>query len=249
MLLGFSACSDEIIEPNQPTDPAVGLVSGDIYNPVPLPAYPYIVGPSSIELDQLYTFQANSLTVNDTFTFTVEDTYFHDPKSYAINISPSGNRINVVFNDYGHYKITAKSKATGKECSYEVAKYYKEVGSLRHYSDAPGLRDGFDGGRGKEFSRRLERLGSNFPQRVVINTLEYYMEYWYPFNADPYMKRGSDLETITGVAAKGTNRINLPDARVVLHPKYNSWTMDYRALLVPFCEQEYTIPEERCGAL
>ena len=248
-LIGFPACSDGGPDTIQPTDPAAQIGKDDIFDPTPMPPYPHINGPESIELGQLYSFKANSLYFGDTFTFTVEDTYFHNPSSYAISISTSGDRIYVVFNEYGHYKISAKSKADGSVCSYEVAKYYKEVGPLRFASNAPSLRDGFEGGGGKIFSRRLERTGANFPERVVINTMEYFTEYWYPFNGTPYMKQGANIGTVTGVAAKGTNRINLPNGRVRTHPDYDPVSLNNCALLVPFCSQEYTIPEERCGRL
>lgn len=250
-LLGLSGCSSDPVMP-EPVNPAVGIVDGISPGPV-VTLNPRIIGPESIELDRLYTFTATSGYVNDTFTFTVKDTYFNDPRSYGINVSTSGTRINVVFNDYGHYTITAKSRLTGKECSYEVAKYYKEIGELRYYSNAPGLRDGMEGGR-KPVSRRFERYQgnshvTNYTQRIVVNTVEYFMEYWYPMGGTPYMKRGSNRGTITGIAAKGANSITLPDGHIMTHPGYDPVTLNNCALLVPFCEQEVTIPEERCGAL
>lgn len=249
-LLGFAGCSNDPIE--VPETRAVAGANDARLNGM-------IQGPTSIELDQLYTFTAMSNVLSDTFIFTVEDTYFHDPSSYAINVSTTGRAIHVVFNDYGHYKITATNKRTHQTTSYEVAKYYKEVGKLKYWSNAPGLQDNVVSG--KPISRRFERYQNyseplgfsdiirNYPQRIVVNVDQYYMEYWYPYRAEPYMKRGITLGTITGIAAKGANTISLPDGVPVTHPEYDPVALENIAFFVPFCTQEYTIPEERCGML
>lgn len=255
-LLGLSGCSSDPVMP-EPVNPAVGIIGG--WDGVQ--AKPWMEGPASIQLDALYTFTAKSNVPNDTFTFTVEDTYFNDPRSYGTNVSMSGVRINVVFNDYGHYKITAKSKVTGLECSYEVAKYYHAINNLKYCSKGPTLETGIQSMR--PFPQWFERYANynswlcdfsqritNFEQRIVVNVEQKSHLLWFPWNAAPYMEDGGALKTITGIAAKGDDVITLPDAGLIRHPKYNSSTLDFNAWYVPYCDNRiYTIPEERCGAL
>lgn len=260
-LIGLSGCSSDPIVPD-PVNPAVGIVNGeDTGNPTAF-TDPTITGPTSIELDQLYTFTVTSPYIGDTFTFTVEDSYFNDPKSYAINVSTSGTRINVVFNDYGRYTITAKSNLTGKKCSYEVAKYYRAIRELKYCTaNAPTLETGIRSTR--PFQQWFERYANynpwlcsfsgkmtNFEERIVINVVQKSHLFWFPWNASPYMEPGNDMGTITAIAAKGENVITLPDAKLIRHPRYNSSTLDYNAWYVPYCaDRVFSIPEERCGTL
>lgn len=251
-LLGFTACSNDPFEiPDSRTviaDSGAGIINN-------------IHGPESIELGQLYTFSATSNALSDKFTFTVEDTYFHDPNSYAVNVSTTGKAIHVVFNDYGHYKITATNNRTLQTCSYEVAKYYRGIHQLKYCSDAPALEDGIRISR--TISQYFERYVNynvatcdfsgritGFEERIVVNVEQKSYEYWYPIDGAPYIMQGANRGTITGTAAKGADVITLPEGKMYRHPKYNSWQMEYNAWFVPYCpDRLYTIPEERCGVL
>lgn len=249
-LFSLSACSTgEVPEPEVSIS---NIVNGQA---------PVVTGPASIELDRLYTFTASSPVAGDTFIFTVEDTYFNDPRSYGVNVSLSGTRINVVFNDYGRYVITATSKKTGLKCSYEVAKYYKYIGSLKYCSNAPALGTSLSSIR--PFAQWFERYvefdpvtmefngrRTNFEQRIVVEVEQKSHAYTYSGPGAPYIGKGDSFGNIFGTAAKGDNVINLEDARIVRHPKYNSWLFENMIYYVPYCaDLVYTIPVERCGLI
>lgn len=249
-LFSLSACSTgEVPEPDVNISNIVGG------------ATPVIAGPASIELDRLYTFTASSPIAGDTFTFTVEDTYFNDPRSYGVNVSLSGTRINVVFNDYGRYVITATSKNTGLKCSYEVAKYYRNICALKYCSNAPKLGTSLSSTRpfAQWFERYLEfdpvsisfsGRWTNIEQRIVVQVEQKSHAYTYSGPGAPYIGEGSGRGMIVGTAAKGDDRIALPDATIIRHPKYNSWLLENMIYYVPYCvDLVYTIPVERCGLI
>ncbi len=247
-LLGFSACSDSLTDIPENSDTRTVIV----------PTV-WIEGPSSIELDQLYFFEVKG-PASGTYRFTIEDTYFNDPKSYGVYTAPSGNRIGVVFNDYGHYKITATLTTNAAvTCSYEVAKYNKAVHYLKYVNDAPEIKIGsvFRNPVKQWFecymNRNLTTLDysgriTSFDGRIVVNVKQGNLLYWWSGGVGPKLTPSLSDTSITGIAAKGADVITLPEKSILRHPQSSSLTLNY-GYYVPWCDGSYTIPAERCGAL
>lgn len=248
-LIGFSACSDSLTDIPETPDTRT-VILPDVW----------IEGPSSIELGQLYFFEVvgNSLG-NDQYDFKVEDTYFNDPSSYAIYVSPSGNRIGLIFNKYGHYKITATMKNTSWTCSYEVAKYYKNIHFLKYRNDAPkiqigmALREPLNQWFECYMNRNLITMDysgriTDFDNRIVVNVMKGNQLFWWSAGVGPTITSSITDTVVTGIADKGDNVITIPDERIIRHPKSSSTTLDY-GYIVPWCNGTYTIPTERCGVL
>lgn len=252
VLLGFSACSDSLTDiPENPDTRTVIL------------ADPWIVGPSSIELDQLYFFEVKGgiLPAGATFRFDIEDTYFNDPTSYAVYIAPQGNRIGVIFNKYGHFKITATlTSDTSVKCSYEVAKYNKAVHFLKYVNDAPTdikigqtfrnpVKQWFECYMNRNIAT-LDYSGriTSFDGRIVVNVKQGNLLYWWSGGVGPKLSTSLTDTVITGIADEGDSVITLPEKSIMRHPQSSSATLDY-GYIVPWCNGSYSIPVETCGIL
>lgn len=248
-LIGFSSCSDSLTEiPDAPDRTSRSEIASNIW----------IEGPSKIELGQLYFFDVKGNNANG-FNFKIEDTYFNDPTSYAIYISPAGNRIGLIFNEYGHFKITAVDTKTGSSCSYEVAKYNKAVHYLKYNNDAPTIYIGmvprqpvkqwFESYANRntatmDYSGRI----TSFDHRIVVNVKEGTQLYWWTNGTNLKITPSEYDSVITCTADKGDSVITLPEKMITRHPSSSSTTLNY-GYYVPWCSGSYTIPAERCGAL